>query len=290
MVRKAVILAAGRGTRFLPYTKANPKEMIAVVDKPALQLVVEEIVDSGIKDILIIINSSKQAVKQYFFSDKDLEEFLSSKNKLSELALVRDLSQMANISYVNQEVAGGSGQAVLLAEKFACGEPVAILNGDDVMYTGKGDSVTKQLAECYERNNTTVIGVQPVAKDAIKKYGAIEIVSQKGKDIKISGIVEKPQPEKAPSLYAALGRYVISGDFYDYIRRTEIASNGELQFTDALKLQAKEKGIFACEFEGKRYDLGDKLGYAEASVEFALRHEEIGKDFASYIKGLAKTL
>lgn len=290
MINKAVILAAGRGTRFLPYTKANPKEMIAVVDKPALQLVVEEVVESNIKDILIVISHEKDAVKQYFSKDQKLEEFLLSRQKFAELEVVKDLHKMANIQFTYQENAGGSGEAVMLAKEFANGEAVAVLNGDDVMYTENNKSVTSQLCECFCRNKTSVIGVQEVERSAISKYGAIEIISQQGRDIKIKGIVEKPQPQDAPSLFAALGRYIISGDFFDFLGRTQRAKNGELQFTDALKLQAAEKGIFAHEFCGKRYDLGDKLGYIKAVAEYGLRHKEIGRDFEKYILALAEAI
>lgn len=284
-VTKAVILAAGRGTRFLPYSKASPKEMIAVVDKPSLQIIVEEIISAGITDILIIDNKDKAAIRKHFSQDYELEQFLSSRNKNKELEIVKSISNMANFTYVCQENATGSGAAMLLAEQFANGQAVAVLNGDDAMYTVDGQRcVIGQLCDCYEIVNTSIVGVQPVSRQAISKYGAINIVKQTGRRYFIDQIIEKPSPEKAPSLMASLGRYILSGDFYDYIRRTPKAANGEYQLTDAINLQAKEKGIYAYDFEGLRYDLGDKLGYLKACVEYGMRHEEIGAEFKKYLQ------
>lgn len=287
-VTKAVILAAGRGTRFLPYSKASPKEMIAVVDKPAMQIIVEEIVAAGITDILIINNKDKTAIEKHFSKDSELEEFLLSRGKLKELEIVKAVSRLANFSYVWQDNANGSGAAMLLAEKFANGEAVAVLNGDDAMYTQQSQRcVIGQLCDCYSKYQTTIVGVQPVSRQAISKYGAINIVKQLGRAYYINQIIEKPSPDKTPSLIASLGRYILSGDFYNYIKRTPKASNGEYQLTDAINLQAAEKGIYAYDFEGVRYDLGDKLGYLKACVEYGMRHNEIGEDFTKYISELA---
>ncbi|HPG92598.1 MAG TPA: UTP--glucose-1-phosphate uridylyltransferase [Clostridia bacterium] len=284
-VKKAVILAAGRGTRFLPYTKAMPKEMIAVVDRPSLELIVDEIIESGINDILFVISPEKQSIVKHFSADKVLENFLESRGKMKEKQLVENITKRAQFSFVYQEVATGSGAAVLLAEKFANGEPVAVLNGDDAMYSEGGEPVTKQLVDCYMKYNKTVLGVQTVTREAIVKYASCDVVESYGRNHLIKSVIEKPKTDdQIKSLLAPLGRYVISGDFYDYIRQTPIAANGELQFTDSLKLQAAQVGIMAYDFVGIRYDLGDKLGYMQACVEYALRHPEIGEKFKTYLK------
>ncbi len=287
LVKKAVILAAGRGTRFLPYTKAMPKEMIAVVDKPAISLIVDEIVSSGIKDILIVISPDKKSIEKHFAVDKDLEEFLISRHKERECEIVKSISREANVSFAYQYQAIGSGDAVSKAEDFANGEPVAILNGDDAMFTANEKPVTQQLCECFEEYGKSVLGVQTVDKEAIKKYASCDVVKSYGRAHLIRSVYEKPKTDaEIKSLLAPLGRYVIDGKFFDYIRKTPIASNGELQFTDSLKLEAEEQGIMAYDFVGKRYDLGDKLGYVIASVEYAMRHNEIGEKFKDYLRNL----
>ena len=284
-VTKAVILAAGRGTRFLPYTKAMPKEMIAIVDTPAIDIIVDEVVESGIRDILIVISPDKQAVVKHFSRDKALEDFLLSRNKIAELELVKKITEKADISFAYQEVANGSGEAVALAEKFAGGQPVAVLNGDDAIVSAV--PVTAQLARCYEKYGKSVLGVQTVTREAIGKYASCDVVESEGRSHLIRGVIEKPKTDdQIKSLLAPLGRYIIAGDFYDFIRRTKRAPNGELQFTDSLNLEARERGIMAYDFEGKRYDLGDKLGYVEATVEFCLRDKKLGGDFAEYLKNL----
>lgn len=286
-VTKAVILAAGKGTRFLPYSKAMPKEMIAVVDTPAMDLIVDEIVESGIKDILMVISPDKQAIVKHFSPDPGLEEFLSSRKKYSELETVKRCCKRANISFVCQEIANGSGMALLLAEEFAKGQPVAVLNGDDLMYAANVPPVTKQLMSCYEKYGKSVLGVQTVTREEIPKYASCDVVKSEGRSHLIRGVIEKPKKDdQIKSLLAPLGRYIISAKFFDYIRRTKIAANGELQFTDSLNIEAREQGVMAYDFEGKRYDIGDKLGYLQATVEFALRDKRLGKNFADYLKGL----
>lgn len=285
-VTKAIVLAAGRGTRFLPYTKACPKEMLPIVDTPSLQLIVEEILEAGIKDILMIISPDKKEIEKHFSVDNDFESFLKEHGKTDEAELIHKIGSMANVSYAYQLVANGSGSAVMLAKDFLNGEAGAVLNGDDIVY---GKSATAQLAECYEKTGKTVIGVQQVEKSQIVKYGSINIVEKLDPRIfVINSIVEKPPVEKAPSFYAALGRYVISPDFFDFLAKTKVAKNGELQFTDALNIQAAEQNICAYDFEGKRYDVGDKLGYLKATVEYALRDQNLKEGFYDYLKGIVK--
>lgn len=288
-IRKAVILAAGRGTRFLPYTKACPKEMLPVVDTPSLQLIVQEAVSAGIKDVLIVISPEKDVIRRHFSVDAGFEDFLLAHGKKAEAREIHEIGTMANVSFAVQKVADGSGKALLLAESFMDGEAGAVLNGDDLVYSSV--SAVKQLCDCWETFGGTVVGVQKVSEKDISKYGSVKIAADEGNGtFFIDGIKEKPAAPEAPSLYAALGRYVVSADFFGYLRRVPVAENGELQFTDALNLQAAEKGIYAKVFEGRRYDLGSKAGYLAANVEYALRDENLGGGFAEYLKNLSENL
>ena len=288
-IRKAVILAAGRGTRFLPYTKACPKEMLPVVDTPSLQLIVQEAVSAGIRDVLIVISPEKDVIRKHFSVDAGFEDFLLAHGKKAEAREIHEIGTMANVSFAVQKVADGSGKALLLAESFLDGEAGAVLNGDDLVYSSV--SAVKQLCDCWETFGGTVVGVQKVSEKDISKYGSVKIVADEGNGtFFIDGIKEKPAAPEAPSLYAALGRYVVSADFFGYLRRVPVAENGELQFTDALNLQAAEKGIYAKVFEGRRYDLGSKAGYLAANVEYALRDENLGGGFAEYLKNLSENL
>ena len=288
-IRKAVILAAGRGTRFLPYTKACPKEMLPVVDTPSLQLIVQEAVSAGIKDVLIVISPEKDVIRKHFSVDAGFEDFLLAHGKKAEAREIHEIGTMADVSFAVQKVADGSGKALLLAESFLDGEAGAVLNGDDLVYSSV--SAVKQLCDCWETFGGTVVGVQKVSEKDISKYGSVKIAADEGNGtFFIDGIKEKPAAPEAPSLYAALGRYVVSADFFGYLRRVPVAENGELQFTDALNLQAAEKGIYAKVFEGRRYDLGSKAGYLAANVEYALRDENLGGGFAEYLKNLSENL
>ena len=288
-IRKAVILAAGRGTRFLPYTKACPKEMLPVVDTPSLQLIVQEAVSAGIKGVLIVISPEKDVIRKHFSVDAGFEDFLLAHGKKAEAREIHEIGTMANVSFAVQKVADGSGKALLLAESFLAGEAGAVLNGDDLVYSSV--SAVKQLCDCWETFGGTVVGVQKVSEKDISKYGSVKIAADEGNGtFFIDGIKEKPAAPEAPSLYAALGRYVVSADFFGYLRRVPVAENGELQFTDALNLQAAEKGIYAKVFEGRRYDLGSKAGYLAANVEYALRDENLGGGFAEYLKNLSENL
>ncbi|MEG1791417.1 MAG: UTP--glucose-1-phosphate uridylyltransferase [Clostridia bacterium] len=287
MVNKAVILAGGRGTRFLPYTKACPKEMFALSDKPVLHYIVDEVVRAGIKDILIIISPEKELIKKYFSHDERLNNFLISNKKDVELEKVLAVENMANITFAVQTIAKGSGDALLMAEKFANGEALAVLNADDVMRTAKDlPVVLKQIVDCYSRHNTSVLAVQEVPPEIVVKCGAISIVEQNGRDIKIDKVVEKPKLEDAPSHYVTLGRYVVSPDYFSVLKRTPLAKNGELNLTDALNIMAIENGLYAYLFEGKRYDMGNKLGCFEAMVDFALSDEETGDGAMEILKSV----
>lgn len=289
-VNKAVILAAGKGTRFMPYTKAYPKEMLAVIDKPALQLIVEEVVGANIKDIMIIISPEKEAITHHFERNDELVANLNSQGRTQEAEAVDKLGKLANITYAYQPTVTGTGLAVMLAKEWANGEPFAVLNGDDVIFN-KSKTVTKQLVDAYEQCNKSVVGVQEVSKEAIKKYATCKVVSSKGRLHLISDIIEKPQTdEEIYSLLAPLGRYVVSPDIFEVIAKTPAKIGGEVYLTDSLQIQARNGGIYVYDFEGKRYDFGDKLGYIIGVTEFALRDERIGEKYREYLKTLTESL
>ncbi|MCM1043138.1 MAG: sugar phosphate nucleotidyltransferase [Corallococcus sp.] len=287
-VNKAVILAAGKGTRFLPYTKAYPKEMLAVIDKPALQLVVEEIVSAGITDILVVLSPEKKDVVKHFNADDGMVKQLRLAGKTEEADAVEALGKLANMSYVYQEKPTGTGLAVRLAKRWSEGQPFAVLNGDDVIYN-TAKSVTAQLAEQFEKigGEASVVGVQEVSRKDIKKYASAKVVESFGRLHKIDDIIEKPQSDEfIYSLLAPLGRYVLTPDIFDVIDRTPAKRGGEVYLTDSLQIQAKEHGIYVYDFEGVRYDFGDKLGYLKGVTEFGLRDERFGKQYREYLEGL----
>lgn len=285
-VKKALILAAGRGTRFLPFTKAYPKEMLAVVDKPALQLLVEEIVEAGIRDIAVVISPQKQKIAEHFTPNPGYVQELRQSGKLAEAEALEELDNLANVSFLYQEVANGTGKAVALAEQWAGGQPFVVLNGDDVMMGKK--SVTAQLTEAFESCQKTVVGVQAVTKEAIKKYATCKIVESNGRLHKIDDIVEKPQTEaEIYSLLAPLGRYVVTPNVFEVLRRTPNRGN-EVYLTDALRIMAQEEGIYVYDFEGERFDFGDKLGYVKGVTKFALQDPRFSKEYFRYVKQLVE--
>jgi len=272
MINKAIILAAGRGTRFYPYTKYVAKEMLPEVDVPAIQLICEEAIASGIHDICIITSHEKHSMNSFF------ESYTANENNVK-------------ITLVFQKVANGTGAALLLAEHFCNGQPAVVMNGDDLMYTEEGKTpVTKQLVDCFEECNCPVIGVQPVPEHLISKYGSIRIAERNGRTISINGIVEKPAPENAPSLLSSLGRYVITPEVFDYLKELKPSHKGEYIFTDALDAIAREKGMVAYDFEGTRYDLGSKTGYMEALTDYALRREDIAEEYLPYLRNIVSKL
>lgn len=285
IVTKAVIPAAGLGTRFLPYTKAVAKEMLPIVDTPALQLIVEEIVASGIKEVLIITGRNKQNIENHFDKVFELEYLLKSTGKLDYLKIVNDITDMAEIHYVRQREAKGLGHAVLCAKAFVGNNPFAVLLGDDVVYTGDNKPCLKQLLEVFDKTQKSVLGVQQVEMKNINKYGCVKPSKSNGRLHEIASLVEKPAIEVAPSNIAVLGRYVITPDIFDYLETQVPGAGGEIQLTDSLNRLAIDKGMYAYEFEGRRYDIGDKLGYLEATVEYALRDNALSEGFREYLKG-----
>ena len=285
IVKKAVIPCAGFGTRFLPFTKAVPKELLPIVDTPALQFAVEECINAGITDILVIISPQKESIKKYFGDSVILSNFLKEHGKIEEYNLVQSISKKAKVSFAVQTVMRGSGDAIFYAEEFANGEPFAVLFGDDVIYTGDGDGVTKQLVKAFDKTNATILGVQQMPEEILRRCGVMIPESTDGKLTKISGLIEKPQYE-IPSNLCSLGRFILKANIFDQLRETPNGIGGELFLTDAISLLAKKEPVYCYEFDGHRYDLGNKLGFLEATVEYALRDPKLGERFKSYLNDL----
>lgn len=290
-IRKAIIPAAGLGTRVLPATKAIPKEMLPIVDKPALQYLVEELIESGIKEILIITGRNKQAIENHFDYSYELEQLLYKKNKKDVLNVVQNISKMVNLFYIRQKLPLGLGDAIMVAESFVGNEPFLILLGDDIIYTDKNKGevpVSKQLIDLYENNGAgNYIGVQEIEKDKTFKYGIINISNKINENLfEIDDFIEKPSIEKAPSNYAALGRYILEPSIFKFLKNEPLIE-GEIQLTPAiLKMYQSGEKLYAYKFEGVRYDTGDKFGLFKANIEFALRHDELKEKVVEYLKNL----
>lgn len=285
-IRKAVIPAAGFGTRFLPETKAMPKEMLPIVDKPTIQYIVEEIRASGIEQILIISGHAKRAIEDHFDSSPELEQHLCESGKMDLLREVRKVASV-KIHYTRQQYMRGLGDAILCAKDFIDGEPFGVILGDDVVYNANGEPALRQLMDQYEKTGGTVIGCQVVRPEMVSSYG---IVDGKPTDdpnlLKVKDMIEKPSMEEAPSRFAALGRYVITPEVFEVLEQTKPGKGGEIQLTDALRVMARNGSVYAYNFTGKRYDTGNKLGYLKATVEFALRRPDLGPQFREYLKKL----
>ena len=287
-IRKAVIPAAGLGTRVLPASKSCPKEMLNIVDKPAIQYIVEEAVKSGITDILIITNRGKGLIEDHFDHSYELERNLEEKHKDDILREVEAIASLANVYFIRQKVTRGLGHAVLQARSFIGDEPFAVLYGDDVII---GDEpATAQLCAAYEKYGRGVVGVKEVTKEAIQKYSSLKVEPLAKREFKVTDMIEKPTPDKIMSLYSILGRCVLPPSIFDILEKTPLGAGGELQLTDAMKQLAVTESMTAVDFTGIRYDMGNKLGIMMANCEVALKHPEIGADFAKYIKELAAKL
>lgn len=286
-IRKAIIPAAGLGTRFLPATKAQPKEMLPIVDKPTIQYIIEEAIDSGIEEILIITGRSKKCIEDHFDRSVELELELKKSDKKEMLKMVEDTSNMADIYYIRQKEPKGLGHAISCAKTFVGNEPFAILLGDDVVYNGEKPCL-KQLIDCYNEYNTSVLGVQTVPEDKVNKYGIVDGILIEDRVCKVKGLVEKPSIEEAPSNVAILGRYIVTPKIFEILERTKPGKGGEIQLTDALLELINEEAMYAYNFEGRRYDVGDKQGFLEATVEYALRREDLRDGFMEYLNALAE--
>lgn len=280
-VRKAIIPAAGLGTRFLPATKAQPKEMLPIVDKPTLQYIIEEAVESGVEEILIITGRNKKSIEDHFDKSIELELELEKKGKDALLAEVRKISDMVNIHYIRQKEPKGLGHAIYCAKSFIGNEPFAVLLGDDIVYAEK--PCLKQMIEVYQEYKTTILGVQQVPAEDVNKYGIVAGKYIEGNVYKVKDLVEKPAVKDAPSNIAILGRYIINPAIFDILEHIQPGKGGEIQLTDALKELAQQEAVYAYSFAGRRYDVGDKQGFLEATVEYALRREDLREKFLSYL-------
>jgi UTP--glucose-1-phosphate uridylyltransferase len=288
-VRKAVLPAAGLGTRFLPATKAQPKEMLPVVDKPLIQYVVEECVASGIEHIIIVTGRGKNAIEDHFDSSPELERFLTDRGKTEQARMVREISGMLNFSYTRQKEALGLGHAILVARDLVGDEPFAVLLGD-VIVPGPRPA-TKQLIEVYEGTGIGAIAVEEVPREKTQLYGIADTDAGNNSKwgerlLRVRNLVEKPKPSQAPSNLAITGRYVLPPEIFEYLEKTKPGAGGEIQLTDALLMLAQEKGLWAFIYDGISYDAGDKLGFLKATVEIGMKNAEFGDQFRSYLKEL----
>ena len=282
-IRKAIIPAAGLGTRFLPATKAQPKEMLPIVDKPTLQYIIEECVASGIEEILIITGRNKKSIEDHFDRSVELEMELEKAGKQEMLEMVREISDMVNIHFIRQKEPRGLGHAILCAKTFVGNEPFAVLLGDDVVYNDRKPCL-KQLIDCYGEYRTSVLGVQTVAEQDVNKYGIVGGIHIEDRVYKVKNLVEKPSIEEAPSNVAILGRYIITPKIFEILEKTAPGKGNEIQLTDALLKLIEHEAMYAYNFEGRRYDVGDKLGFLEATIDFALKRDNLRDDLLNYMR------
>ena len=283
-VRKAIIPAAGLGTRFLPATKAQPKEMLPIVDKPTIQYIIEEAVASGIEEILIITGRNKKSIEDHFDKSVELEMELEKAGNQEMLDMVRRISDMVDIHYIRQKEPRGLGHAIHCAKSFVGNEPFAVMLGDDVV-----DSEVpclKQLIDCFNEYKTTILGVQTVDPKNVDKYGIVDGLHIEDRVYKVKRLVEKPSVDEAPSNVAILGRYIITPQIFEILENTAPGKGNEIQLTDALETLIKNEAMYAYDFEGRRYDVGDKLGFLQATVEYALRKEELRDGFIEYLNSI----
>lgn len=285
-ITKAIIPAAGLGTRFLPATKAQPKEMLPIVDKPTIQYIVEEAVASGIEDIIIVTGRSKRAIEDHFDKSYELENELKNAEKNELLKLVQEISNMVNIHYIRQKEPKGLGHAILCAKTFVGKEPFAVLLGDDIV--DADPPCLEQMINVFNIYNTSVLGVQHVPKSQVDKYGIVDCTVEKNNVYRVKDLVEKPSIDNAPSDIAILGRYIITPTIFDILENTKPGAGGEIQLTDALKVLSKTEPMYAYDFNGRRYDVGNRMGYLQATVEFALKRDELRDEFLDYLQMIIK--
>lgn len=285
-IRKAIIPAAGLGTRFLPATKAQPKEMLPIVDKPTIQFIVEEAVQSGVEDIVIVTGRSKRAIEDHFDRSIELEVFLENAKKTELLNVVQDISQIANIFYVRQKEALGLGHAIYCASKFIGDEPFAVLLGDDVIHAKV--PCLKQMMDIYKDHGTSVVGVQEVSLEKVSKYGIVDGEKVGDRVYYARNLIEKPRPEDAPATrLAIMGRYILTPRIFRILENLTPGQGGEIQLTDGLRELSQAEKIIAYNFEGRRYDVGDKFGFIQATIEFGLRHDDVAGELINYLDQLS---
>lgn len=285
-VRKAIIPAAGLGTRFLPATKAMPKEMLPIVDKPTIQYIVEEAVESGIEDIIIVTGKGKRAIEDHFDNSFELEQSLLEKGKIELLNEVQKSSKMVDIHYIRQKEARGLGHAIWCARKFIGNEPFAVLLGDDIVQAEK--PCLKQMIEQYDRYRSSIIGVQNVSEDEVSRYGIIDGKVIQDRFYSVNNLVEKPRREEAPSNIAIMGRYILSQSIFDILENQTPGAGGEIQLTDAIAKLNKTEAVYAYDFEGTRYDVGEKLGFIKTQLEFALQRDDLKGELLEYLHSVIK--
>jgi UTP--glucose-1-phosphate uridylyltransferase len=283
-VRKAVFPAAGLGTRFLPATKAQPKEMLPLVDKPTIQYVVEEAVASGLEEIILVTGRNKRAIEDHFDAAFELEYYLQDRGKTEELAQIKTISELASVSYVRQKEPLGLGHAILCARPIVGGEPFGVFLGDDIIVSET--PCMRQLLDVYARHDGPVVAVMRIPREEIGRYGVIEAKPLGGNVYEVLDMVEKPAPEDAPSDLAIIGRYVLTPDLFPILAETSPDARGEIQLTNGLRTLRQKRPIYALEFEGRRYDTGDKLGFLKATVDFALARPDLRDEFRAHLKGL----
>ena len=284
-VTKAVFPVAGLGTRFLPATKANPKEMMPVVDKPLIQYAVEEAVAAGVRELIFVTSSSKRAIEDHFDSNFELESSLIARGKHDLLEMVRDiLPDGVSCAYIRQKSPQGLGHAVLCARQLVGNEPFAVLLADDLIDGGQR-SCLQQMTQIFDETQASIIAVEKIRRDETKKYGVVDVNNQTTAVARIHGIVEKPNPEDAPSTLGVVGRYILTPAIFDLLENTQQGSGGEIQLTDAIAKLLQIETVNALQFVGKRYDCGSKLGYLEATIAYALKHPELAEDFKRCLQG-----
>ncbi|WP_075718147.1 UTP--glucose-1-phosphate uridylyltransferase GalU [Roseburia sp. 499] len=283
-VRKAIIPAAGLGTRFLPATKAQPKEMLPIVDKPTIQYIIEEAAEAGIQDIIVVTGRNKRSIEDHFDRSIELELELEKNGKQQMLDMVKEISEMANIHYIRQKEPRGLGHAILAAQHFIGNEPFAVLLGDDVVISKK--PCLGQMLDVFHEYQTSILGVQTVPHEVVNKYGIIAGKQVDDRVYKVQDMVEKPALEEAPSNIAVLGRYIITPEIFPFLETQDAGKGGEIQLTDALKRLAKEQAMYAYDFKGHRYDVGSKIGFLQANIEFALRDDTLKDEVKEYLQQL----
>jgi UTP--glucose-1-phosphate uridylyltransferase len=285
-IKKAVIPAAGLGTRFLPVTKSMPKEMLPIIDTPAIHYVVKEAVETGLDDIIIITGRGKRAVEDYFDESPEMEMYLMKHNKNDLLHTIHEISSMANVHYIRQKEPKGLPDAILAAEKHIGDEPFAVLLGDDII--SSGTPCTKQLIDVHMKYHSSVLAVQDVPREKISRYGSVKatIIPSSTELYRVDHIVEKPRIQDAPSTLASIGRYVFTPEIFDAMKHTKPGVNNELQIADSINILCQSQEVYACAFKGRRYDIGDKLGYVQAIIDFALKNEELRPGISEYLKHL----
>ena len=289
-IKKAVIPAAGFGTRFLPFTKAIPKEMLPIIDTPTIEHIVREAVESGIEEVLIIINTDKECLRTHFGHNEKLEKFLEGKNKFEELDIIKELPKLVKVSYTYQYEQLGLGHAVLCAKEFANGEAFALLLGDDV-YVGKNEPATLQLIKAYEKTNCSILGTLEVPLEDVSKYGICEPVSeQSGNLMMLKSVVEKPKMDEAPSRLAIGGRYILTNTIFKYLESQTRGKGGEIQLTDSILRMMAEENVYSLSIDGARYDMGSKKGFLEATIDFALNRDDLKDDMIRILKSKINNL